>query len=240
MKSKIEIKNLSINYPLLDYSRSSLKLQTLNMFTGGNVSFLNKNPYVNALNNINLTINHGERIGLYGHNGSGKTTLLRSIAGIFSPSKGSIEVEGKISSMLSMDLGVDIFETGIENIKLRGKILRLSNYNISKMINEVAAFSELGEFLKLPLSTYSSGMLVRFQFALTTYKINDIILLDEWLSAGDEVFAPKAERKMKEIVSTSGILIIASHNMELLKRVCTKIIFLEKGIIKNIEQIKQI
>lgn len=179
MKSKIEIKNLSINYPLLDYSRSSLKLQTLNMLTGGNVSFLKKNPYVNALNNVNLTINHGERIGLYGHNGSGKTTLLRSIAGIFSPSQGSIKVEGKISSMLSMDLGVDIFETGIENIKLRGKILELSDHDIEKMINDVAAFSELGDFLKLPLSTYSSGMLVRFQFSLTTYKINDIILLDE-------------------------------------------------------------
>ena len=235
MKSKIEIKNLSINYPLLDYSRSSIKLQTLNMLTGGNVSFLKSNPYVNALNNISLTINHGERIGLYGHNGSGKTTLLRSIAGIFTPSQGSIKVEGEISSMLSMDLGVDIFETGIENIRLRGKILKLSNNDIAKMISDVAVFSELGEFLKLPLSTYSSGMLVRFQFALNTYKINDIILMDEWLSAGDEAFAPKAEKKMEQVVSESGILVIASHNIALLKRVCTKIIFLEKGFIKNIE-----
>lgn len=237
IENRIELKNIYLNYPLLDYSKSSLKLTTLNLFTGGNVSLLSNEPVVNALENISLDIYHGEKIGLYGHNGSGKTSLLRIIAGIFNPQKGSVKVLGNISSMLSIDLGVDIYETGIENIKLKGKILKFSKPQIDSMIEKIAEFSELGEFLKLPLSTYSSGMLVRFQFALATYKVNDIILLDEWLSAGDENFAPKAEKKMREIIAKSGILVIASHNFELLKRVCTKIVYLEKGRIKKIERV---
>lgn len=232
--TSIKLTDVNLSYPLLDYSKQSIKQSAFKLLTGGTINLHNNSPHIHALKNINLEIKDGERVGLYGHNGSGKTTLLRTLAGIYKPENGVVEINGKITSMLSINLGVDIFLTGIENIRLKGKFLKLKDSQINDMIDYISNFSELGEFLKLPLSTYSSGMLVRFQFALATYKTSDIILLDEWLSAGDENFAPKAEKKMEEIIKKAGILVIASHNIELLQRNCNKIIFFEKGEIKKI------
>jgi len=237
--ANIKLQNINISYPILNFSRQSIKHAAFNYLTGGIINLKTKTPSVEALKNINLEINYGQKVGLYGHNGSGKTTLLRTLAGIYRPEFGKVEITGDVTSMLSINLGVDIFQTGIENIVLKGKILKLKKNEIMEMIDYVSNFSELGDFLKLPLSTYSSGMLVRFQFALATYKITEIILLDEWLSAGDEKFAPKAENKMLEIIQNVGILVIASHNIELLKRICTQILYFEKGEIKKIENLNE-
>jgi lipopolysaccharide transport system ATP-binding protein len=236
--ANIKLINVDLYYPLLDYSKQSIKLSAFKFLNGGRINFESNSPYVLALKNINLEIKHGEKIGLYGPNGSGKTTLLRTLAGIYHPEKGIVEINGDITSMLSLNLGVDIFQTGVENIKLKGKFLKLTDNQIEDMINYISNFSELGEFLNLPLSTYSSGMLLRFQFSLATFKTSEIILLDEWLSAGDENFAPKAEKKMEEMIKNVGILVIASHNISLLKRICNKIIYLERGEIKKIENTK--
>jgi len=231
----IKLNNVSVNYPVLDYYKQSIKLRAIKFLTGGKITTYNDVTVVEALKNINLDIKKGERIGLYGHNGSGKTTLLRTVAGIYKPYQGTIDINGNITSMLSIFLGVNEFETGLNNIKLKAKFLKLSQKETEKMIHEVSEFSELGDFLNMPISTYSSGMNVRLMFALATYSVSDIILLDEWLSAGDENFAPKAEARMQEIVKKSGILILASHSMDLLKKICNKIVYLEKGSIKKIE-----
>ena len=138
--------------------------------------------------------------------------------------------------MLTINFGINQFETGLENIKLKAKFLKLDKQETNNLINYITSFSDLGEYLNMPLTSYSSGMLVRLQFALATYNISGIVVLDEWLSAGDDNFAPKAEKKMQEIVINSGVLVIASHNIKLLKKICNKIIYLEKGEISKIEK----
>jgi lipopolysaccharide transport system ATP-binding protein len=231
----IKLNNVSVSYPVFNYYKQSIKLKAIQVLTGGTITRHNNIILIEALKNINLEIKQGEKIGLYGHNGSGKTTLLRTIAGIYEPIKGMVEVKGNITSMLSINLGINEFESGLSNIKLKAKFLKLNNKETAQMIEKVTEFSELDDFINMPVCTYSSGMNIRLMFALATYSVTDILLLDEWLSAGDEAFAPKAESKMQEIVKKSGILVLASHNKKLLEKICNRIIYLEKGLIKNIE-----
>lgn len=234
----VRLNNVCLNYPIYSYGSRSLKMKSIGFLTGGTIKWSEKHYYVAALNNISITANDGDRIGLYGHNGSGKTTLLRLISKIFVPDSGTREVEGVISSMLSITLGIDDAASGIDNIRLRAKFLKLSKAETEDMIRDVVEFSELGDFIYMPISTYSSGMSMRLTFAIATYKASDIIVLDEWLSAGDQNFAPKAQERMKKFLSASKILFLASHNINLLTNTCNKILYLEKGSIVKVEEYK--
>jgi lipopolysaccharide transport system ATP-binding protein len=234
----VRLENVCLNYPVYSYGSRSLRLKSIGLLTGGIIKGHEKHYYVAALNNINLSASDGDRIGFYGHNGSGKTTLLRLLAKIYAPDSGTRIIEGNISSMLSINLGIDDSASGLDNIRLRAKFLKLSPSQTEDMVKDVVEFSELGDFIYMPISTYSSGMSMRLTFATATYMPSDIILLDEWLSAGDQAFAPKAQARMTRFINASKILFIASHDIGLLRNICTKIVFLEKGSILKTEDYK--
>ena len=153
---------------------------------------------VRAIDGINLEINDGDRIGLIGHNGSGKTTLLRVLAGIYKPNGGTITIEGRVGALLHPNAGMDPESTGIENIYLRGYMLGMSRREITAKLDDIAEFTELGDFLELPMRTYSAGMFARLAFAVSTAAHNDILLIDEGLGAGDAEFQKKVQPADRE------------------------------------------
>lgn len=222
--ASIVLDKVSLNYPIYDLNDKSLK-RLLLAAVGGPAPRPN---VIQALNGVDLTIRSGERIGLYGPNGSGKTTLLRTIAGIFPISGGSLRVTGHVTPLLGLAIGANMEISAEDNIRL---LLRVDGIRPTRqLVDDIWAFTELEDQMrKLPLRTFSSGMLMRVLFSVSTTISPEIILLDEWLSVVDKSFSDKAERRMHDLVSRSKILVIASHNMEMLERVCTRIIHLEKG-----------
>ena len=171
-----------------------------------------------------------------GHNGSGKTTLLRVLCGIYPPTSGIVSIEGRVNALINIMFGVDYESSGRENIKLRGLLMGLSRRRINDIIDEVVDFSELNDFIDLPMRTYSSGMALRLAFAVATSIDTDILVLDEWLSVGDQEFTQKAEERLIGLISKAKILVIASHNEHLIDRTCTRKIMLEHGAITGEEK----
>lgn len=185
--------------------------------------------YVSALRGINIEIQQGERVALIGHNGSGKSTLLRAMAGIYPLVSGSIRVSGKIGTLLELGLGFEPEATGRENIYYRGMAMGYSRRTLAKREKEIVEFCGLGDFIDLPVRTYSSGMYVRLAFAISTQFSPEVLLVDEVFGAGDATFAQRAVVRMQEIVRQSGIFVIATHDMGLVERVCSRAIWLEAG-----------
>jgi ABC-type polysaccharide/polyol phosphate transport system ATPase subunit len=175
----------------------------------------------------------GDRIGVIGHNGSGKTTLLRVLAGVYSPVQGTATIEGSISSFTDLTLGMDPESTGWENIIFRCAFMGLSFRDAQRLAPSIAEFSELGEYLNLPTRTYSAGMYLRLAFAISTSIEPEILIMDEMISAGDAQFIEKAKRRLSEIVDKSNILLLASHDMRVIQRLCNKVVWLERGSIKQ-------
>jgi lipopolysaccharide transport system ATP-binding protein len=194
---------------------------------GGHIS-------IEALKNLDLEISAGDRLGIMGHNGSGKSTLLRLLSGIYEPSSGKIERSGSISSLVDISLGINAESTGRENIFLRGKLMGLSKKEIDEKIDEIIEFSELGDYINLPVRIYSSGMLLRLAFSVSTSITADILIMDEWLSVGDGAFAERASNRLRELVDSSEILVIASHTRSLIEETCNKVVWLEHGVIKKV------
>ena len=180
-----------------------------------------------ALNNISINLKDGDRLGVMGPNGSGKSTLLRTLAGIYWPTSGSIEVKGSIASLIDISLGMDMEATGFENIRMRGIMMGMKLKQIKAIEEEIADFTELGPFLDMPIRTYSSGMHMRLGFAVSTTVPADIILMDEWLSVGDSDFMLKAERRLQNYIEKSSILVIASHSENLISKLTNQVIRLE-------------
>ena len=214
----ISLKNVSIQIPVYTNSSKSIKNSIVNIFRG----IKNEVPSVEALGNLSLTLKDGDRLGIMGPNGSGKTTLLRTIAGVYSPSTGKINVKGKISSLLDISLGMDFEATGYENIRMRGIMMGLSLNKIKNIEEEIADFSGLKSFLNMPIRTYSSGMLMRLGFSVSTAIAADIIIMDEWLSVGDDDFLKKAEQRLNDYIKNTSILVIASHSEELINKITNK------------------
>jgi len=189
---------------------------------------------VRALDNISFQFKEGDRVGLLGHNGAGKSTLLRLLAGIYEPSQGHLETYGSISSMLNISLGMDYEATGIENIYLRGHLMGVPPKKMHSLIDEISDFTELGDYLHLPMRTYSSGMAMRLAFAVSTSVEADIILMDEWLSVGDVSFVEKAKKRLDKMVSNSKLIVLASHSKELIESQCNKVFQLDHGKLTKI------
>lgn len=230
MTSSISAKDLTVEFPIFENSHRSLKKKVLNLSTGGTIgNDAGDHPVVCALDKLNFELKDGERVGLVGHNGSGKTTLLRVLSGIYSPTGGSINIQGRTASLLDVSTGVDPDATGFENIYLRGIMNGFKPKAIKAKVEEIADFTELGEYLNLPVRTYSSGMMLRLSFAISTSIDADILIMDEWLSVGDADFRDKAAKRLKGLVDKASILVIASHNPELIESVCTRKIQLEHG-----------
>lgn len=230
MEARVIAKNVSVKFPIYGTKSRSLKSSLIDISTGGILSRdVNENIIVNALSEINLDLKVGDRLGLTGHNGSGKTTLLRVLSGVYYPSSGSLLVEGKVATLLDIGLGMDGEATGYENIRVRGLLMGMTASQLDKKMVEIAEFSGLGQYLDMPMRTYSSGMIVRLGFAISTCGDFEILLMDEWLSVGDAEFQEKATNRLNEMVSKTSILVLASHSVELLEKTCNKIIVMEHG-----------
>lgn len=230
MEAHISAKNISVEFPIYENSHRSLKKKVLNLTTGGRIgSDAGKHPIVRALDDLSFDFSHGERVGLTGHNGSGKTTLLRVLSGVYAPVRGGLSIRGKIASLLDVSMGLDPDATGFENIYLRGIMDGLKPSDIRDKTDEIADFTDLGDYLNLPVRTYSSGMMLRLAFAISTSVEADILIMDEWLSVGDADFSAKAAERLDRLVSKAGILVIASHDPNLINRVCSRRIHLEHG-----------
>ena len=182
-----------------------------------------------ALDNVSLTINHGDQLGILGHNGAGKSTLLRVLAGIYQPSQGSISIDGRVSPLFSTSPGLVADDTGYENIVTCGLLLGMTRDEIERKLPEIEAFTELSDYLALPVRTYSSGMLVRLGFAIATAIDPEILLLDEGLGAGDARFATRAANRVKALIERSSIMVLASHSDELIRQMCKRAILLDRG-----------
>jgi len=230
MSAHIRAENLSVEFPIYNASHRSLKKAIISATTGGKIaSDAGQRVSVRAIEGLNLDIRPGDRVGLLGHNGAGKTTLLRVLSGVYPPSSGSLSVEGRVVALTDISLGIDSESTGFENIVLRGVIMGLSPKEIAEKMDEIADFSELGEYLNMPVRTYSSGMQLRLAFSVSTCMTADIVLMDEWLSVGDAQFNAKASQRLESIVAQSSILVIASHDRSTIERLCNRTLVLEHG-----------
>ncbi len=190
-----------------------------------------KDGSVHAIRNMTLTINEGERLAIIGHNGAGKSTFLKMVSGIYPPTSGLLTVEGRISSMFELATGFEMESNGWDNIYLRGLMLGETPNSIKSKMKEIAEFSELGDFLNMPVKYYSSGMFVRLAFSISTAIQPDILLLDEVVGAGDAAFLNKANQRMKEMVDVSKIMVLVTHDMGSAIRMCNRCIWMERGSI---------
>ena len=228
--AEIRLQNVSVSFPIYDGASRSLKKRIVAASTGGRISMVEGRPaVVNALENLTFDIEHGDRVALIGHNGAGKTTLLRVLAGIYTPVQGEVHRIGKVAPLFDTSFGMDVEATGYENIRLRALYLGMTKSQIEERIDEIAAFAELGAFMGMPLRTYSAGMRTRLAFAVSTSIDPEILLLDEQIGAGDAAFMVKASERLERLVERSGILVLASHSDDAVKRFCTKGLLLEHG-----------
>jgi len=229
---KVELSNIKLSFILNRYGAPSLRSAILKSLM--NKSFTpppthSDNSTLNALDNINLKIEKGRRVGVIGANGAGKTSLLKVISGIYEPTEGSVSVNGKISSFISLGLGSHHECTGIESIKSQLLLLGHDQKSVEKLLPAIIKFSELEKFIHQPIKQYSSGMQMRLNFSILSEANPEIIVMDEWLSTGDLYFVEKAQKRVREMVDQAHILILGSHDLQLLENVCTDIVFLENG-----------
>jgi len=236
--TSIVAEQIRIEYPILQSTNRSLKRRFVSTATGGRIARdARDHVVVTALDGVSFTIGAGERVALVGHNGSGKTTLLRSIAGVYTPVSGSLHVQGTISSLFEISIGFDLEATGRENVYLRGLVMGMTRADLTERMDGIRDFSGLGDYLDLPVRTYSSGMLLRLAFAVVTSMQRDIVLMDEWLSVGDAEFKVHAAARLREFVDRTAILILATHSNEQAEKFCNRRIELNRGRIVNDEQI---
>jgi lipopolysaccharide transport system ATP-binding protein len=225
----IQLKNVSFNYNIYNAASRSLKMALMRN-VGGDTKRNDLGVIeVQALRNVSLEIAHGERVGLIGRNGSGKSTLLKLLAGLYFPARGTIEVPGRVVSLMSRAVGIEQELPGRENIELPLRLMGATDAEVAAAKRDLAGFTGLGEFMDFPVRTYSDGMRARLVFGLCTSVAADVLLLEEWLSAGDIDFAHEAEQRLNDMLEKIGIVIVASHNLGLLSRVCSRVIWLERG-----------
>jgi lipopolysaccharide transport system ATP-binding protein len=201
--------------------------------TGGTISGSGSHRFVTALDDVSFQLEAGDRLGLVGVNGAGKTTLLKVLYGIYEPTGGSLDIRGRVDALFNINLGFRQEATGRRNILLRGLINGWTEEQVSARTEEIIEFSELGEFIDMPFKSYSQGMAARLAFSIATTMEPEILLMDEWIGAGDASFQAKAKQRMDELADKAGIIVLASHSEELLKKTCNKRLELEKGRVKS-------
>lgn len=230
MTDIVEVIGVELNYPIYSIRANSLRNTLANLAVGGKLLKDGKDIiHIQALDNISFSLKEGDRLGIVGHNGAGKSTLLKVLAGIYEPDRGIVKVKGDISSMLDIGLGLDTSHTGRENIYNMGRMRGIGVREIEKSMNDIIEFSELGSFVDLPVTTYSAGMRTRLVFSVATTLKPDVLLLDEWIGAGDSSFHDKAANRMNSLLANSRAMVLATHNMGLMQRVCNKLLVLDQG-----------
>src|SRR3954452_14301413 len=230
---RIETRDASVAFPIFDAKSRSLKKAVLGM-VGGNINSEDQEvPVIEALRGITLTIGDGDRVALVGHNGAGKSSRLRLLSGIYEPTSGTALVEGRVAPIFDLGVGMDPEISGYEDIMIRGLFLGMSRKQMESRVDEIAAFTELGDFLAMPLRTYSTGMRVRLALGVVTSIDPEILLFDEGIGAVDGSFLDKARSRLTQLVERAGLLVFASHSDELLGQLCNKAIWMEHGRIKQ-------
>lgn len=228
--ASIHLDNVTVDFPIYESIRS-LKRNLLQN-AGGLIWRDKKHPHrvtVRSLDSIAFNVEHGDRMGLIGHNGAGKSTLLRVLAGVYEPVAGCMVIEGRVSPLFNTSPGMVVDDTGFENIFTCGLHLGMTISEIEAKFDDIAAFTELGEYLELPVRTYSTGMLVRLGFAIATAIDPEILLLDEGLGAGDARFAEKVRKRIDALIERASILVLASHADSLIRQMCNKAVLMDQG-----------
>jgi ABC-type polysaccharide/polyol phosphate transport system ATPase subunit len=237
----LALENVSVSFPIYQTGSRSLKKHLLFRGTGGQIATdANHRIVVEALRNVSLKITAGDRVALIGSNGAGKTTMLRVMAGVYEPTSGKISSCGRISPLFDIALGIDSELSGYDNIRLRGMLLGLTAREIESYISDIVEFTELGDYLDIPVRTYSSGMMTRLTFAVATCFSPEILLMDEWIMAGDATFLAKAQHRVASFVERASILVLASHSIEICRQWCTKAIWMERGQVRMIGEIEAV
>jgi ABC-2 type transport system ATP-binding protein len=226
----IETHGAWVEFPIFDAKSRSLKKTFLGGSIGRNASNV---VVIEALRDITMSLELGDRVGLVGHNGAGKSTLLRLLSGIYEPTRGSATVRGRVAPVFDLGVGMDPEISGYENILIRGLFLGQTRKQMLAKVDEIADFTELGDYLSMPLRTYSTGMRVRLAMGVVTSIDPEILLLDEGIGAVDAEFLAKARTRLFELVERSGILVFASHSDEFLADLCDTAIWLEHGTIRE-------
>ncbi|APU12239.1 MULTISPECIES: ABC transporter ATP-binding protein [Actinoalloteichus] len=235
----IDVWNASVDFPIFDAKSRSLKKAVLNK-AGGRIGTDTKVPQIEALRDINLSLGDGDRVALVGHNGAGKSTLLRLLTGIYEPTRGHSQIVGKVAPVFDLAVGMDPEISGYENIIIRGLFLGMSRRQMEKRTDEIAEFSELGDYLAMPLRTYSTGMRVRLALGVVTSIDPEILLLDEGIGAVDAAFLEKARDRLNDLVKRSGMLVFASHSDEFLVELCNTAIWMDKGRIREHGSLREV
>ena len=229
----IDTHNACVDFPIFDAKSRSMKKAFLGA-AGGAIGRNTQNTVVvEALRDINLHLREGDRVGLVGHNGAGKSTLLRLLSGIYEPTRGSATVRGRVAPVLDLGVGMDPEISGYENIIIRGLFLGQTRRAMRRKMDDIAEFSELGEYLNMPLRTYSTGMRVRLALGVVTSIDPEILLLDEGIGAVDAAFMAKARVRLQEMVKRSGILVFASHSNDFLAQLCSTALWVDHGTIRQ-------
>jgi lipopolysaccharide transport system ATP-binding protein len=221
--------NISVEFPLYHGDSRSLKKLVLGVTTSRFGQDDKHRPVVQALREVSFTLRSGDRLGLIGSNGAGKTTLLRALSGIYQPTRGSLSMEGNLTSLLDASHGMNFDLTGRENVRLRGHFHGMPKADIARLEADVEDFAEIGQFFDLPVRNYSSGMTVRLAFAMATAIHPEILLMDEWILAGDAAFMDKAKRRVEAMVRHADILVLASHSSNIILEWCNRVIWLDQG-----------
>ncbi|MDX2027160.1 MAG: ABC transporter ATP-binding protein [Alphaproteobacteria bacterium] len=241
--ASINLQAVSVEFPIYDARTRSLK----NRIIGAGAQALRRieqasrnEVVVRALSDITLSLKDGDRIGLVGRNGAGKTTLLRVLSGIYEPPIGTIDIQGSVSSMTDITMGMDSDATGYDNIVMRGIFLGMSRAEARGKIPEIEEFTELGEHLSLPIRTYSTGMMLRLAFAISTCIQPEILIMDEMINAGDAHFMDKAKQRANNLVKSARILAIASHSADTIRGFCNKALLLHNGKVLNYGTVDEI
>ena len=229
--AKIELVDVTVDIPVYNVRGRSLKSMVFQHAIGGRVRARERGDVVvvRALDAVSASFSSGERIGVIGHNGAGKSTLLRVVSGVYAPTTGHVWVHGEVSALTDIMTGIDPEATGYENIIYRGILLGHTRSQAKALVPEIEAFSELGEYLNLPVRTYSTGMMMRLLFAIATSIRPAILLMDEMISVGDANFVEKARARLESVISEASILVISSHVESVIREFCKRVIWLEHG-----------
>lgn len=232
---------VSVSFPVYQGGSRSLKKAILSRSSAGRIARdASDRIMIDALREVSVSLVSGDRLALIGQNGAGKTTLLRVMAGIYEPVSGSVQINGRISPMFDLGLGIDSDLSGYDNIRIRGLLLGLSSQQIEELLPDIAEFTELGDYLDMPVRTYSSGMVLRLTFAVATCIEPEILLMDEWIVAGDAHFLTKAHARIDSFLNKASVLVLASHNLETCTTWCNKGLWLERGEVRALGPVSDV